>query len=1013
MRAFRVTCFTILLIIAGTGASRAGQLLHVPGDAADLQTAINQVTDGGVIELASGTYVAPNGAFHIWNNTAAFTVRPAPGAVVTLSGNGSHDILRFQNNGNPGKPVIFEGLTFANGFTASAGVGGGVTLGHAQATFVNCNFVSNTSTSTTAGGGGLVSEIGSTAFFDHCTWTGNRASYGGGGLLALESSRIYIHASQFIDNRTNAAGHDPSSFGGAIASVDGLLRITNSRFEGNGAGYAGGAIFVMGDWADPVSTPVSDVLIANSTFTGNQSEPAPGVTPPTAPEGGAIHAEDQTTLRIYDSRFENNTAHAGGALSCYRCIVDARHSIFRGNLASGHGSGEGNGGTIFAHSDDSNDASTSNGAINRRAASLMLSDSFFQGDPAGTTSEGRIGGCVFLAGDSARAYGLGGVAAQGGVAGNLATGQLDHDAFVNCDVVGDSTQSGTGGAVAVSLASFSMTDSIVTQSSATSSGGSLGTGGGLAIYNNSTATVDGTIVAANSALTYGGGVWVSGAHLDLTDSSIVENQLTTGDLGSGLFSASDQGGPGSPPKDTSGSVRNCTISHNTGTSAYQIMDGDATGGPINSIQYFDNQIFPNDGHAFLNGIGGATNVSGLNQMVVHRTNGTTTVKAPNRDNVGPASGPNVGGLWAIPGSRLPAGASGDPDGSTESNLVYAWSGATQSTLDGDARSGYAGVEAASSSGSHSLAVGALSFGATVTDGASVRTLLGAPAAAIDAGSSASLTWTTTSGTFLDQAIDHGASLSASASGSVQVQPSSTTPYRGWVIAEEGGDVERAIVDVKTSSDLVLRSGFESGDLTAWASSATDGGNLSVTPAAALGSTSLGLQAVVRDTNSMYVEDATPSADKYYRARFYVDPRDFDPGEANGSHRARLMIGRDALGQRTFTLVLKRQNGVYGIFARVRRDDGTRVDSPVVAISDAPHAVEIEWRARIAGAQDGILELWIDGQDSVFLTGIANDAATLEAVRLGVMSIKDGASGTVYLDEFESRRLDYVGPLAGS
>ncbi len=1005
-----VPAFAICLVLFGSSTSRAQQILHIPSDVGDLQTAISQVADGGVIEMAPGTYTAPSGAWHIFNNTKSFTVRAAPGAAVTLSGGGAHDILRFQNNSNA-KPVIFEGLTFANGFTTTAGLAAAVTLGRAQATFIDVAFVSNTSNTSTNGGAGLVAELGSKAFFDRCTWTGNRATYGGAGMLAMEASEIYIHESEFIDNRTNISGAATNSFGGAIALVGGVLRVTNTRFDSNGAGYAGGAIFAMGSWADPVTTPVSDVLIANSTFTNNQSAPAAGITPPTAPEGGAIHAEDQTTLKIYNTRFLNNTARAGGAISCYRCIVEAYHSLFRGNTATGKGGGEGNGGTIFAHSDDSNDPSTNNGAINRRSASLTVTDSLFQGDPAGTTSEGRIGGCIFLAGDGSRAYGLGGVKAMGGVAGNLSPGLLDHVAFANCDVVGDPTQSGTGGALAASLASLSIHDVLIIKSDATSTGGVTASGGGLALYNNTTASVDASVIAGNTALTYGGGIWVSGSHLDLTNSSIVENALTSGNLGSGLFSASDTGGGGAPAKDTSGTVTGCVISHNTGASAYQIMDGDISTGPINSIQYFDNQIYPNDNFSFLNGIAGARNVPGLDSLVVSRTNGTSTIKAPNHDNNGPGSLPQTGGLWAVPASRMPVGASGDAAGPTESDLVYGWSGVTQASLDGSSRSGFSGIEAASSSGSHALVVGTQSFGTNVWDGAAVHTALSASPSLISAGSASTLSWSTASGAFLDESVDHGAPLPAtpSASGSVQVQPSSSTPYRGWLVAEEGGDVDQAIVDLNGANDLMLKNGFEGGNFASWSTSVTDNGNLSVTGTAALASTAKGMQAVVNDTNSMYVEDDTPAGESRYRARFYLDPNTFDPGESAGSHRARVFIAYDAQGQRTFTVSLKRQDGAYSILARVRKNDGTRVDTPVVAISNAPHAIEVHWRGR-SSAQDGILDLWIDGNEVALLTGIANDGATVESVRLGAMSLKTGARGTLYFDEFESRRLEYISTL---
>ena len=74
----------------------------------------------------------------------------------------------------------------------------------------------------------------------------------------------------------------------------------------------------------------------------------------------------------------------------------------------------------------------------------------------------------------------------------------------------------------------------------------------------------------------------------------------------------------------------------------------------------------------------------------------------------------------------------------------------------------------------------------------------------------------------------------------------------------------------TSSDLIFADGFESGNLSAWSSSTTDGGDLSASPAAAIAGAS-GLQAVLDDNNSIYVTDERPNAEPRYRARFYFDP----------------------------------------------------------------------------------------------------------------------------------------------
>src|SRR5206468_4326143 len=48
-------------------ASVFGQVIHVPADQPNLTAAIAAVPDGGVIEMAGGTYQAPKGGFTIYD----------------------------------------------------------------------------------------------------------------------------------------------------------------------------------------------------------------------------------------------------------------------------------------------------------------------------------------------------------------------------------------------------------------------------------------------------------------------------------------------------------------------------------------------------------------------------------------------------------------------------------------------------------------------------------------------------------------------------------------------------------------------------------------------------------------------------------------------------------------------------------------------------------------------------------------------------------------------------------
>src|ERR1700741_5160588 len=93
-------------------------VIRVPADQPSLQVALDTVSDGGIVELAAGTYPAPSGGFTIYPDqsgaTRSFTVRAATGATVVLTGNNNSRILNFTAP-TTSKLVTFERLSFSNG----------------------------------------------------------------------------------------------------------------------------------------------------------------------------------------------------------------------------------------------------------------------------------------------------------------------------------------------------------------------------------------------------------------------------------------------------------------------------------------------------------------------------------------------------------------------------------------------------------------------------------------------------------------------------------------------------------------------------------------------------------------------------------------------------------------------------------------------------------------------------------------------------------------------------------
>jgi hypothetical protein len=169
MRVSRLFIVLVLFLVAGPGlqaAQRSSQLVRVPQDAKTLDAAIPRVADGGVIEMAAGTYPSPPGGFRIGNLRKGFIVRAAAGATVAIDGGGTRNLLRFVNSDRArGKRVTFLRITFLNGYSADVNKAGGVTLDKAEALFRICSFANNRSVSTVTGGGAVLALPGSSATF--------------------------------------------------------------------------------------------------------------------------------------------------------------------------------------------------------------------------------------------------------------------------------------------------------------------------------------------------------------------------------------------------------------------------------------------------------------------------------------------------------------------------------------------------------------------------------------------------------------------------------------------------------------------------------------------------------------------------------------------------------------------------------------------------------------------------------------------------------------------------------
>ena len=693
-RWFKSACFLFLIVGWGSGlALGASALVRVPGDQPTLQAAIAEVTDGGVIEMAAGVYTAPPGGFTVLDYGKGFTIRAAAGAAVTLSGGGSTDIIRIANSpGRAAHTFTFERLTFTDGVSTNNFIGGALTVVRNDTVFISCHFQNNSARPSISGGGAIWFES-ATASFQHCTFT-NNTSPNYGGAIAMVTSRSFFRECIFTGNRVDVANHTQTAAGGAIFNSDSSIRADNCRFQDNRAGYVAGAIYCGGHWKNPLTTPTAELIVNNSLFIGNSAANHSSVNINSAPLGGAIHIEDQTDGKFSNSRFVENVALQGGAISSYRAYTEVDRCVFLRNRAEGTKIGEALGGSIIALSSDNVDPSSDFGTTNRRSITLTVRDSLFRGD--GTTKNALQGGAIFTSGDLNSGSGINGVRQNGTFDSNRAVLNLTRVAFVDLVTANIGLIPGSAGAIGGAFSRLNMDRSIIVNCSTTE------LGGGLQLSQASIATIQNSTIANCRAGSLGGALAIFGGTLDLHDSNLVENRSTSSGQGGAIGSApAPASGDGVPDMNFDGLVQNCIFSKNTGGPT--IWEGDRLDTPFNRIGFANNQIFTTSEPAFFSQVSGDLTVNGLNNLVLIRTDGTQDDKA--FGNTAPASAPVVGALLMIPPTVLQTGAPGETL-PIPSNLVFASSGAT-AYLDGLPQRTNSGVVSTLIDGLHALQIGAL------------------------------------------------------------------------------------------------------------------------------------------------------------------------------------------------------------------------------------------------------------------------------------------------------------------
>ena len=217
----RSICTAIVATLALVGTSFAATI-HVPGDYALIQDAINASSNGDVINIAAGTYIEHN----LNPGGKAITIGSASGDLdVTINAQQSGRVFIFHSG--EGEDTALRNLVLTGG---SSYYGAGIYCSSSSPTISNCTISGCTANSS---GGGMYNEYSSPTITD-CTFTGCSADWQGGGM--------YNHVSNPTLINCTFTGNMSTWDAGGMSNIYGSPTLYSCTFSENIAQSDGGGM---------------------------------------------------------------------------------------------------------------------------------------------------------------------------------------------------------------------------------------------------------------------------------------------------------------------------------------------------------------------------------------------------------------------------------------------------------------------------------------------------------------------------------------------------------------------------------------------------------------------------------------------------------------------------------------------------------------------------------------------------------------------------------------------------
>lgn len=565
-----------------------GGTLSVDGATLDANTATGTAGSGGAIFNNGGTLTVTNSA--ISNNTAVRAGGGIEDRAVETATTVTLSAVDFTGNSVSG---IDDGMG-----TITAGNGGAVHIS-GNGTFTATGGTVSGNTAFAEGGGfwngsGSMTLIGVT--LDANAANGDDPTHGGGGLFN-EGGVISMDDNTVVSNNT-ALG--VSGSGGGIFNNDGRIVAVGTTITGNTANRAGGGIedkiISSTPSADMPSVRLTDVTLdGNGAGTDNtgiiSAEANPG-------NGGGLHISGPGYVLVSGGTVSGNfAALEGGGLwnNANPSTIGVSNTVLDGNVASGVTSDTtlvAGGGALF-----------NKGGV-MAVSNATISNNMATGDPGGSgggilnqSGQLAVSGTTFTGNTAVRA---GGAIEDRSVEGETTVDLLN--VTMDANAVGPTP--GNGGALHVTGENSTVTidRSLVSNNTAANEGGGLwnfdnsvmqvynstvfgnaasGTdGGGVFNRPNANTTLLNVTVASNTAAGNGGGLFISSSStLAATNTLIGDNSASAG---ADVFGTVDGGGYNLVENDADATING--PSNITGQDAALDAEGlQANGGPTNTV----------------------------------------------------------------------------------------------------------------------------------------------------------------------------------------------------------------------------------------------------------------------------------------------------------------------------------------------------------------------------------------------------------------------------------------------